>query len=231
VRDTGIGIPEGKQRLIFESFVQADGSMTRKYGGTGLGLAICSQLVGLMGGRIWVNSQQGHGSTFHFTVPFGSRRGSVEDEKPTPEILQKTEHPMRVLLAEDNEVNQQIALEFLRRRGHEVEVADHGLDVLTLMAIARFDVILMDIQMPEMDGFQTTAAIREKEKTTGDHIPIIAMTGYAMKSDRQRCLDAGMDAYIAKPIRSRELFEIVETFASCERYRKTDFAPLLLDKE
>ena len=231
VRDTGIGIPEGKQRLIFESFVQADGSMTRKYGGTGLGLAICLQLVGLMGGRIWVDSQVGRGSTFHFNVPFGSRRGLADDQKSTNEILKKTEHPLRVLLAEDNEVNQQIALEFLRRRGHEVRVANHGLDVLALVTTERFDVILMDIQMPKMDGFQTTAAIREKEKTSGDHIPIVAMTGYAMKSDRQRCLDAGMDAYISKPIRSRELFDIIETYASYHPHNKTDLAPLLLDKE
>jgi signal transduction histidine kinase/AmiR/NasT family two-component response regulator len=230
VRDTGIGIAEDKQRLIFESFVQADGSTTRKYGGTGLGLAICSQLVRLMGGRIWVDSQLGHGSTFHFTAPFGCMRDLAGYEKPVEQALKKAERQLRILLAEDNEVNQQIAIEFLQRRGHEVRLANNGAEVLSLLAVDHFHVILMDIQMPKMDGFQATAAIRQKEIVSGHHIPIIAMTGYAMKSDRQRCLDAGMDAYISKPIRSRELFEIVETYASSGSNTR-DLAPLLLDNE
>ena len=116
-------------------------------------------------------------------------------------------------------------------RGHEVRIAPNGLEALAAFASDRFDVILMDVQMPQMDGFQATAAIREKEKTTGEHMPIIAMTGYAMKGDRQRCLDAGMDGYICKPIRSQELYEIVESFVLAKRPLKHDLAPLLLDNE
>jgi signal transduction histidine kinase/ActR/RegA family two-component response regulator len=231
VTDTGIGIPLEKQRIIFESFVQADGSITRKYGGTGLGLAICSQLVGLMGGRIWVDSQVGHGSSFHFTARLGMRQAAAEDQKPAAKTLRKTAVPARILLAEDNEVNQQVAVEFLQMRGHHVEIASNGLEVLAAIKSQPFDIILMDIQMPQMDGFQATAAIREREKATGQHIPIIAMTGYAMKGDRQRCFDVGMDAYITKPLRSQELFEIVENYASTTGGLKADLAPLLLHGE
>jgi len=231
VTDTGIGIPKDKQQVIFESFVQADGSMTRRYGGTGLGLAICSQLVQLMNGRIWVESQVGRGSSFHFTIQMRRELRTTGESKPTAEIFRKTTHSMRVLLAEDNEINQQVAVEFLQMRGHHVRIANNGMDVLEALAAEDFDIILMDVQMPQMNGFQATAAIREKEKTTGDHIPIIAMTGYAMKGDRQRCLDAGMDAYICKPIRSQELFEAIENFAPSAEKANHILAPLLLDNE
>jgi signal transduction histidine kinase/AmiR/NasT family two-component response regulator len=231
VSDTGIGIPEDKQQIIFESFVQADGSMTRRYGGTGLGLSICSQLVALMGGRIWVDSRPGNGSSFHFTVRLQIEGGVSAGDKPPELLIKKTDAPLRVLLAEDNEINQQVALEFLEMRGHYVCIARNGIEALACRENERFDVILMDVQMPHMDGFKATAAIREKEKTTGDHIPIIAMTGYAMKGDRQRCLDAGMDSYICKPIRSQELFDIVETFAASKKNLRIDLAPLLLDNE
>jgi signal transduction histidine kinase/ActR/RegA family two-component response regulator len=231
VTDTGIGIPKEKQDIIFQSFVQADGSMTRRYGGTGLGLAICSQLVKLMGGRIWVESQVGHGSSFHFTVRLRTDQRAAGEQKRPEGILGKTDHSMSVLLAEDNEINQQVAVEFLQLRGHRVRVANNGKEVIQALAIGQFDIILMDVQMPQMDGFQATAAIREKEKTTGDHTPIVAMTGYAMKDDRQRCIDAGMDGYICKPIRSQELFDIVESFAPNTGNVKDDLAPLLLDHE
>ena len=230
VTDTGIGIPSDKQRVIFESFVQADGSTTRKYGGTGLGLAICSQLVKLMGGRIWVESQVDRGSSFHFTARL-CRADVTGQEKPTETIFKKTAEPLRVLLAEDNEINQQVAVEFLRMRGHEVRIAQNGVEVLAVLLAEPFDVILMDVQMPEMDGIRATIAIREKERITGRHIPIVAMTGYAMKGDRQRCLDAGMDAYISKPIRQQEMFEVIEECASRYSHPKLDLAPLLLDRE
>jgi len=139
--------------------------------------------------------------------------------------------PLRVLLAEDNEINQQVAVEFLQMRDHDVRVAANGIQALAALAAEPFDVILMDVQMPQMDGFKATAAIREKEKTTGDHIPIIAMTGYAMKGDRQRCLDAGMNAYVCKPIRSQELYEIIENAITLDRNRSSHLAPLLLDNE
>jgi CheY-like chemotaxis protein len=227
VTDTGIGIPWDKQKIIFESFVQADGSTTKRYGGTGLGLSICSQLVNLMGGRIWVDSEEGRGSSFHFIVNM-----EVQDApESTPVHIQQPRRRLRVLLAEDNEINQKVATEFLEMRGHEVRVAANGVEALTALQTDRFDVILMDVQMPQMDGIQATTAIREKEKTTGDHLPIIAMTGYAMKGDRQRCLDAGMDGYICKPIRSQELYAVVEGSAIATQNLKTDLAPLLLDTE
>ena len=231
VTDTGIGIPTEKQEIIFESFVQADGSMTRRYGGTGLGLAICSQLVKLMSGRIWVESQVGRGSSFHFIVRMLTDQRAAGEQRLVEERLKKSVHSMRILLAEDNEINQQVALEFLQMRGHQVRITNNGRDVLQALAAERFDIVLMDLQMPQMDGFQATAAIREKEKTTGDHIPIVAMTGYAMKGDRERCLDAGMDAYICKPVRCQELFDIVERFIPAAAKRKDDLAPLLLDNE
>jgi signal transduction histidine kinase/AmiR/NasT family two-component response regulator len=231
VTDTGIGIPKEKQQMIFESFVQADGSMTRRYGGTGLGLAICSQLVKLMGGCIWVESQVGRGSSFHFTLRLRTEQRAAGEQKRTEGILGKAAQAMSVLLAEDNEINQQVAVEFLQMRGHRVRIANNGKDVIQALAAEQFDIVLMDVQMPQMDGFQATAAIREKEKTTGDHIPIVAMTGYAMKDDRQRCLDAGMDGYICKPIRSQELFDIVESFAANTGNVKHDLAPLLLNHE
>jgi signal transduction histidine kinase/ActR/RegA family two-component response regulator len=231
VTDTGIGIPENKQEIIFESFVQADGSMTKKYGGTGLGLSICSQLVSLMGGRIWVDSKVGQGSSFHFTVNLEIEHDTAAEEKPSELGMQQADRPLRVLLAEDNEINQQIALEFLQMRGHHVRITGNGAEALAAFAKERFDVILMDVQMPKMDGFQATAAIREKEKTTGSRVPIIAMTGYAMKGDRQRCMDAGMDGYLCKPIRCQELYEALETVTATSKNLKIDLAPLLLDNE
>jgi signal transduction histidine kinase/ActR/RegA family two-component response regulator len=218
VADTGIGILPEKQRLIFESFVQADGSTTRRYGGTGLGLSISSRLAGMMDGRLWVESDIARGSTFYFSARFEKPvglEGSLQPEKitlhsRTKKLTDKVEHPLHVLLAEDNHVNQQLATELLQMRGHLVQLAGNGTEVLEALERESFDVILMDVQMPEMDGFQTTAAVRELERQKGGHIPIIAITGFAMKGDRQRCLDAGMDGYLCKPIRSKELFEAVE---------------------
>jgi signal transduction histidine kinase/ActR/RegA family two-component response regulator len=231
VTDTGIGIATEKQEIIFESFVQADGSTTRRYGGTGLGLAICSQLVNLMGGRIWVESQIGRGSSFHFIVRLMANQRAAGEQNTREESLRKAARSARVLLAEDNEINQKVALEFLQMRGHRVRIANNGKEALEAFAAEEFDIVLMDVQMPVMDGFQATTAIRAKEKTTGKHIPIVAMTGYAMKGDRQRCLDGGMDGYICKPIRSQELFEAVESFTSSLTNDGHALAPLLLDNE
>ncbi|MCK6553185.1 ATP-binding protein [Candidatus Binatia bacterium] len=237
-RDTGIGIPPDKQEAIFRAFEQADSSTTRRYGGTGLGLAICCRLVALMGGRIWVDSLVGQGSTFHFTVRLETARRAAETAPPagvtrpepvgtarlaTPTAPASASTPgaplppprraLRLLLAEDNPVNQQLAVRLLERRGHIVVVAANGREALAALEREQFDLVLMDVQMPEVDGLEATAAIRTRETATGNRIPIVAMTAHAMKGDRDRCLAAGMDEYIAKPVRPAELYAVIERLA------------------
>jgi PAS domain S-box-containing protein len=355
VTDTGIGIPKEKQALIFEPFTQADSSTTRRYGGTGLGLSISTRLIEMMGGTIWLESEPGKGSTFHFTAQFGIVKDAsprhvrkepalldnlrvlvVDDNATNRQILDRTlsywhmrptavsnataalnvlheakaagvpfsllvadchmpdvdgfmlveqvqqsadlanlvtimltsggqrgdglrckklgiaaylikpvlqadlldamlqvlaSHdgaapsgpvitrytlregrlPLRILLAEDNVVNQKLASRILENQGHTVMVAPDGAQTLAAVKKQHFDLVLMDAQMPVMDGFEATAAIRNWEAETHGHIPIVAMTAHAMVGDRQRCLQAGMDGYIAKPIHAHELFETIET--------------------
>jgi signal transduction histidine kinase/DNA-binding response OmpR family regulator/tetratricopeptide (TPR) repeat protein len=355
VSDTGIGIPLDKQQQIFEAFSQADASTTRRYGGTGLGLTISMQLVKLMGGRLWVESEAGKGSAFHFTAHFDIAQGAPRDAWISPEslagirvlvvddnctnrrilldlltnwgmqpsladggpdalaqldaaavhgmpfgvalldvmmpdmdgfmlaerirerpalhdcslimlssagqtenwsrcqelriarylikpvkqsdlreaivrVLSTREEPrqetliapaaaavrrrsLRILLAEDGLVNQRVACEFLERCGHEVVVANNGREAVEAVDRDAFDLVLMDVQMPEMDGFEATRAIRQKEDSTGHHIPIVAMTAGAFKDDRERCLNAGMDAYLSKPIRPTALYEVIDAIA------------------
>ena len=353
VTDTGIGIPGEKQQAIFEAFVQADASSTRRFGGTGLGLTIASQLVGMMGGRIWVESEVGRGSTFHFTARLGvasappepaNRVGAaclqglpvlVVDDNATnrrlladnltgwgmcptlsnagqdalmalkqarnagkryplliadgqmpemdgftlverikedpqlagtviimltsagqrgdaarcralgvsayltkpiaaPELLEAvlqvlgqckaeaqskliTRHSLRegrtnlrILVVEDNAVNRHLAMRIVERQGHSTAPAANGREALKALEKQNFDMVLMDVQMPVMDGFEATAAIRERERETGSHLPIIAMTAHAMQGDRERCLAAGMDGYVSKPISTKELLEAIE---------------------
>jgi CheY-like chemotaxis protein len=205
VRDTGIGIPPDKMAVIFEPFVQADTSMSRKYGGTGLGLTISSRLVEMMSGRLWAESTVGLGSTFHFTIRLAlgaAQKAAV----PTASVSPPQLRPLHVLLAEDNPVNQRLVAALLEKQGHRVTVVDTGAAAIAAVERETFDAALMDVQMPEMSGFEATAAIRHRERVTGRRLPIVAMTARAVKGDREACLAAGMDGYLAKPIQAAQLY-------------------------
>ncbi|MDT5122165.1 MAG: two-component system, sensor histidine kinase and response regulator [Acidobacteriota bacterium] len=245
VKDTGIGISENNQKMLFAPFVQADGSVTRRYGGTGLGLAIAKQLVEMMGGTIGVTSEPGHGSTFSFTASFikqasqepadhlnevglidrravSDRRSVVVSAKLTGGgdtqklISQHSLNEMQaslnrsILLVEDNEVNQAVAGDQLARLGYRVDVASNGQEALNALTLRSYDVVLMDCGMPVMDGYTATAAIRKREGAS-EHTPIIAMTAHAMNGDREKCLAAGMDDYITKPVKRKTLEGIFAT--------------------
>jgi signal transduction histidine kinase/HPt (histidine-containing phosphotransfer) domain-containing protein len=245
VKDTGIGVSEEDQKMLFAPFVQADGSVTRRYGGTGLGLAIAKQLVEMMGGTIGVTSAPGNGSTFAFTASFikqanrelttqpvdinfkdvrvvSDRRSGVLPAKttggrePKKLIAQHSVNEMKaslnrsVLLVEDNEVNQTVAWDQLARLGYSVDVASNGQEALDALSLRSFDVILMDCGMPVMDGYTAAAEIRKREGES-EHTPIIAMTAHAMNGDREKCLAAGMDDYITKPVKRKTLEGISAT--------------------
>ena len=261
VRDTGIGIPPSARERLFEPFSQSDASMARRFGGTGLGLAICKNLVELMGGRIWVESEVGKGSTFHFSVRLPLAKDLPPDFEAPAGIPTATCVPLRILLVEDNPANQKLATYILQDRGHLVEIAEDGQEAVYLTEQNRYDVILMDVQMPGMNGLEATDAIRKREAELGkvlglgawgleetpqlrtpvsgilipasqdprpkaqdprpktqdpipvSRTPIIAMTAHAMKSDREQCLAAGMDAYLSKPINGQEMIVLVESLA------------------
>lgn len=211
VVDTGIGIsPEGKDKL-FKAFSQADTSTTRKYGGTGLGLAISKSLCEMMDGEIGVESEVGKGSTFWFTVVFEKVPPSeIPEERPVEEVIETQMKPLHILLAEDNLINQKVAVANLKKFGHMVDIAKNGLEAVEMVRKNYYDLILMDIQMPEMDGYEATTIIREEEAEKGTHTPIIAMTANSFEADRERCLAIGMDDYISKPFRINDLVSILK---------------------
>jgi signal transduction histidine kinase/CheY-like chemotaxis protein len=242
VRDTGIGIAPKARKHVFEAFSQADGSTTRKYGGTGLGLSIAKQLTRLMGGEIGVESVLGKGSTFWFTARLAPRPignlGARVAPSPVPQERQvlapiQTHTPprTRVLLAEDNTVNQDVTLSMLENIGCQIDMVANGREVLAVLSRASYDLILMDCQMPEMDGFETTKTIREREaaesaeprRWNGEHkrqhspprhLPIIALTANAIQGDRERCLAAGMDDYLSKPFTHEQLSAVLHRWLS-----------------
>ncbi len=223
INDTGIGIASEMHQKIFEAFTQAETSTTRRYGGTGLGLAICRDLVALMQGRIWVESQPGAGSTFHFTAAFGRTSGiSIKPKSPRIEPIVTAHASMKVLIVEDGQVNQLVGARMLEKRGHLITLASNGQEGIDLFQKEHFDAVLMDVHMPGINGYEATARIRQIEQTTGKHVPIIAMTANAMKGDRERCIAAGMDDYIAKPLRSTELFHVVEQFSRRSALQELD---------
>jgi PAS domain S-box-containing protein len=208
VSDTGIGISGDKQKTIFEAFVQADTSSTRHYGGTGLGLAIVSQLVALMHGRIWLESKAGSGSTFYFTAHFGLATAIPATDETQPREERTAATPSRklhILVADDNLVNLRLARSLLAKQGHSVLTVGSGREALAALEKQSFDLVLMDVQMPDMDGFEATKAIRAQERISQKHLPIVAMTAHAMIGDRERCLAAGMDSYVTKPVDANKL--------------------------
>ncbi len=227
VADTGIGIPADKMDRLFKSFSQVDGSTTRKYEGTGLGLAICKHLVELMGGTIQVESKEGEGSTFSFTLlmpvadaPALAAQGSGERAAVKREVYPgggQTAAIMpgktgKILLAEDNPVNQKLVKTILDKRGWQTVVVDNGLAALAAWRSEHFDLILMDVQMPELDGVETTRRIRAEEREK-ERTPIVALTAHALEEDKTRCLAAGMDDYLVKPIHAEELMAMIQKWA------------------
>jgi PAS domain S-box-containing protein len=219
VRDTGIGIPAGKIGVLFDKFTQVDASTTRKYGGTGLGLAISKQLAEMMGGEVGVESEEGEGSEFWFTVRLGKQPAGVRTQSPQPSVTRRSARQRlqpfagvnaRILLAEDNITNQQVALAILKKFGLRAEAVANGAEALKALESIPYDLLLMDVQMPVMDGLEATRQIRSPQSVLPNHrVPIIAMTAHAMQGDRERCLEAGMNDYVSKPVSTQALAEVL----------------------
>jgi len=217
VKDTGIGIPEEEIANVFKSFRQLGTTRDSNHRGTGLGLVIAAELVEMMGGKICVESNPGVGTTFYFSAFFPL---APPDQEKLPLFAERSSSThdriaggaaLHILLVEDEYINRTLAINVLEREGWSVSIAENGVEALNVLETETFDLILMDVQMPEMNGYETTRTIRRQELETAQHIPIIAMTAYAVKGDREKCLAAGMDGYISKPIRPDRLRDEIET--------------------
>jgi CheY-like chemotaxis protein len=225
VTDTGIGIEPDAQSRLFSKFTQANNSVTRRFGGTGLGLAICKQLAELLDGEIGVESAPGRGSSFWFTVRCVPGNAAIVDTQAwTGETVAAeapdSGRPLRILVAEDNHINQTVLLAMLGKAGHRIDIAGNGLEAISSVTRVDYDLLLMDVQMPEMDGITATRRIRDLPGETG-RIPIIALTANAMKGDREKYLAAGMNDYVSKPIKSNALFAAI---ARCTGVKPNDGA-------
>ncbi len=232
VADTGPGIPSHALERIFEPFEQEDTSTTRRHGGTGLGLAICKNLAEMMGGSAYATSTPGKGSVFSFTARMNPDDSVVE--APRESELGEAIDPCRVLLAEDGLVNQKVAMGLLEKRGHQVDLAENGLEAWRAVQAKRYDVVLMDVQMPVMDGLEAVRKIREWEAGTNQHLRVVALTAHAMAGDHDRFIKAGMDEHVAKPFKPEELYAAVERFSGRKlamSESKPKIEPLVLDEQ
>jgi CheY-like chemotaxis protein len=219
--DTGVGISQENQARLFEPFRQVDDSDTRRHGGTGLGLAISLQLVELMGGTIGLESKPGHGYTFHFVLDLPTVAApALQTAAASPR--ERDNLTGRILLVEDNAVNREIALVMLEELGVSVCTAGDGSEALARATQERFDLILMDCQLPEMDGFEATRRIRAHALASNlPHVPIVALTANAIRGDRERCIDAGMDDYLSKPFRREDLHGAIRRWLAAQSDRPT----------
>jgi CheY-like chemotaxis protein/anti-sigma regulatory factor (Ser/Thr protein kinase) len=216
VADSGIGISAAKSEVIFDAFRQADNSTSRRYGGSGLGLTISKKLVELMGGAISLESEPGRGSTFSFAIAAPYAATPLEE---LPDAQEVSTESMRVLVAEDHKVNQYLIVSLLRKVGHVPTIVENGVEALSALDRETFDLVLMDIQMPEMDGLEAVRRIRLAERTSGRHLPVVALTARAMAGDRELILAAGMDDYLEKPIRVERLTAALSRISKQNRIR------------
>jgi CheY-like chemotaxis protein len=203
LEDTGIGIPEQLRDQLFEPFVQADGSFQRKFKGTGLGLSIVKQLITLMGGDVYLDSREGEGTVVKFSIlayPDNGVGNDGHEERAEPQQTGNTMQPARILVVEDEKINAMVIMAMLQNLGHAATLASNGREAIDLLQSGQFDCILMDIQMPELDGIETARIIRDNHRDDRPRVPIIAVTAHAMKGDRENFLSAGMDDYLTKPV-------------------------------